>query len=63
MSSPQRSATFATWEMSPEASLIPTIFGTFLHNLAAVSGKILQPVLDGTLYIMIGSLTDSATIV
>ena len=44
----------------PVASLIATTFSTSLKIFAAVSGRILHPVLPGTLYMMIGNFVHSA---
>ena len=44
---------FITWLISPLASLIPLILGS-LASSAHVSGVMFTPVLDGTLYIIIG---------
>ena len=52
---------FATCEIFPDASFIPTILSTSFTSFAAVAGSILHPVLLATLYIMIGAVTSFAT--
>ena len=39
---------------------MPIIFSNSLANLIVISGSILQPVLDGTLYKIIGNVDDLA---
>lgn len=57
------SISFATCEMLPLASFTPTIFSTFFTSFTMVSGKMLHPVLLGTLYNKIGRVTLFATAV
>ena len=56
---PHKLAIFATWEIFPEASFIATIFG-ILESSKHTSGVIFTPVLDGTLYKIIGISTSFA---
>ena len=46
-----------TWSILPDASFIATTFLFFLAISIAVSGYMFTPVLDGTLYIIIGIFT------
>ena len=55
----QRFAIFAICERSPLASFIATIFGIF-ESSKQVLGSILTPVLDFTLYTIIGIDTEFA---
>ena len=57
--SPHKWAILATWDISPLASFIATIF-EILESSKQVSGEIFTPVLLGTLYKIIGRETLSA---
>ena len=59
-SSLHRCAISAIWDKSPLASLIATILGIF-DIFLQVSGSIFTPVLDFTLYTIIGIDTEFAT--
>ena len=54
-----KAANLATCEILPDASLIATTFLTSFAILTAVSGRMFVPVLEGTLYIIIGIFTAS----